>query len=172
MTYASGYGYRADAIVLEKLHELHDSPRYQDKGTFIETTHDGDGFYVERGGFWNDTEGRASTGVTKTDVKDVRAALARMGIRLSVDDVDAMLCRALAVTDGASRRVLFATERELEDKREQWRQRRRDRIARLREAGLCIVCGKVRVEGKSTCLACGRKANEHAKKRKRATSAR
>ncbi len=87
MTYASGYGVRVDAIVLEKLGELHDAPRYQDKGAFLETTHDGQGFYLERGGFWNDTEGRAATGVTKTDVRDVRAALGRMGIRLTVDQV-------------------------------------------------------------------------------------
>jgi hypothetical protein len=172
MTYASGYGVRVDAIVLEKLGELHDAPRYQDKGAFLETTHDGQGFYLERGCFWNDTEGRAATGVTKTDVRDVRAALGRMGIRLTVDQVDEMLCRAYAVTDGGSRAVLHETERAIDDKREQWRERRRKRIADLRERGLCIICGKVRVEDKSTCLACGRKANEHAKKRKRATSAR
>ena len=49
-----------------------------------------------------------------------------------------------------------------------WAQKRRERIAKLRETGLCIMCGKNPVETeRSTCNDCGVKANERANKRKK-----
>jgi ribosomal protein L37E len=169
--FSTGYGVRVDRIVRVKLDELRENPRYQDKGTgFVHTSATGEGtegFYLQRGGIWNDTDGRSSTGVTKTDVKDVRSALNRIGVKLSFDDVDNLLCRAYALTDGGSRATLYATEVfELEVK-DYWKEQRRVRVEKLRAAGKCIMCGKESTDdGKSTCSSCGKKANARAKKRK------
>jgi hypothetical protein len=166
--FASGLGFRADRIVIEKLREIRRAGgRYNNSGTFLETSYDGQGFYLERGGIWNDRDGRVLLGVTKSDVTEVRSALRKVGVTRSVLEVEAVLASALRSADNCA--TLSKTEAFALDVKEYWRAQRRERIARLREAGLCIVCGREKVGGaRSTCPSCGEKANARTKRRKAA----
>jgi len=162
--YASGLGVRADRVILAKLDEIRRAGgRYQNRGAFLETSADGSGFYLERGGVWNDTSGRIVAGSTKADVADVRAGLRAIGVTIGTDAVENILTHALRVT--SVRDTLSKTENMHLDVKEYWKAQRRARIAKLREAGLCTMCGKESVApDRSTCSPCGTKANARKKR--------
>jgi hypothetical protein len=164
--FASGWGTRADRIILAKVADIgRAGGRYQNRGTFLETNYSGDGFYLERGGIWNDTSGRVGLGCTKQDVADLRSALRAIGVVRSLLAVEAALASALHI--GSAHATLSRTEEFAMDHKEYWRKERAARVAKLRAAGMCTMCGKERVDGgRATCHPCGAKANARAKRRK------
>lgn len=144
-------------VLVSWVEDIRDNPRYEDKSFTVEL---GEGEYrhVARGGFWNDRDGRASYGVTKSDVDGCRIELKRAGIVLTFDAVDALLAEAVCVgTDAATPEPVSAADRK-KAQRDRWR-----------AAGLCIICGQNPVpSGRSTCKPCGDRAN---KKREKAAGA-
>ena len=104
----------------------------------------------------------------KTYVTALQKALARDGLTLRFCDVDALLTEARYL-DGEGLpwyTVTVPHAKIYADAAEYAREKRRRRIARLRDAGLCIVCGTAKVRDRSTCADCGRAANERTKRRK------
>lgn len=74
------------AVLDEKIAELEDRPRYRDRGYVDE-----EGVHHAKGGFWNDTQGRATDGYSAQDVEDVRQALLERGLGMEFGAVDAMV---------------------------------------------------------------------------------
>ncbi len=155
---------------------------YRDEGFFLDEADalgDGEGArYAERGGFWNATDpGRAAEGLTLSDATALRKALLAIGVRVSHDDADALLC---ACERGAVRTAWEAQGRTGRDpdapaQREARLERKRDRANVRREVaranGRCIVCCRTATEGgKATCGGCQRSANVRlvARRKKRA----
>lgn len=170
--FSTGHGLKVDSIIASKLQELHASPRYGNDGSFIETDQTGRGFYLERGGIWNDTSGRASTGVTKTDLASVRSDLKKAGVVMSLDAVDGVMCRAVALTDNGSNEALAEMNKFAQMSKDYWKDARRVRVEKLRAAGMCTMCGNAMVTvGRSTCHGCGVKANARKKLRQAAAVA-
>ena len=122
-SFASGWGTRADRIILAKVADIgRAGGRYQNRGTFLETNYSGDGFYLERGGIWNDTSGRVGLGCTKEDVADLRSALRQIGVVRSIPAVEASLASALHI--GSAHATLSRTEEFAMDHKEYWRKER------------------------------------------------
>lgn len=74
------------AVLDEKRAEIEDRPRYRDRGYL-----DDEGLHHAKGGFWNDTQGRATDGYSGQDVEDVRQALLERGLGMDFEAVDAMM---------------------------------------------------------------------------------
>jgi hypothetical protein len=139
-------------VLVSWVADIRDNPRYGDASTYTETE-PGEYRHVARGGIWNDNSGRASYGVTKSDVDGCRIELKKAGIILTFDAVDAILSQA--VVEGppeATPEPVSAADRKAAQR------------ARARAAGRCIVCCvRPAVPGGSTCKECGADANARRK---------
>lgn len=160
--YASGLGWRADAIILAWLQDTVRAPRFRDASYT-----DDEGRFRVKGGYIGHEERAAVTGFTKADVAAARTEFRGIGLRLSIEQVDVLLSDAWTMTGCAKRATLSEMETTHEAVRAFWRSQRKVRTERLRAAGRCIVCGKnATSDGKSTCHDCGLKANARAKRRR------
>jgi hypothetical protein len=130
--------------------------RYRDQGRAELVPGSADEFrFHERGGFWNDTSGRAVVGITKADVLGCRRDLrAYACVRLSFVDVDAILTEAV-MTRGLS---LDALERVA--RHPTWNKVKSRNRKQARAAGKCGMCtvrpAAPKKNGKpgSTCVKC------------------
>jgi hypothetical protein len=157
-SFRSGYGARADRVIMDVLDDVRRAPRYQDKSVWIETSSTGEGWLKKRGGIWNDTSGRASLGTTKRDVQDCARLLRGVtGRKFTFEEADALLTEAYFSTKGASHEALLkAKDADLEVKEYHRTKMQRIREAR-RAAGTCVQCGGKRGTpnpGKATCTPC------------------
>lgn len=136
-------------VLVSWVADIVDNPRYEDASPDLVETEPGEFRHTAKGGFWNDRSGRASYGVTKSDVDGCRVELKRAGIVLTFDAVDALLSQA--VVEGppeASPEPATAAKRKAAQR------------ARARDAGRCIICCKrPAVAGGVTCRPCGQRAN-------------
>jgi hypothetical protein len=109
------------------------------------------------------TPDRAGFGFTKADVTAARKLLAQAGVKKTWDEVDALLCEAQFLADGGGTRyneTMSPISKKWRDRKEYMREKRKRRIAKLREMGVCIICGREYVEPtRATCHPCGVKAN-------------
>ena len=135
------------------------------------------GYTVDADGYshaWGavDCERFGSCAGTQDDIRKLGAALRRAGLDLSFDAVDALLSEALwNDAEGKPWYSVPMTEGRIYSSAAEYaREKRRRRVERLREASLCIVCGRVEVSSeRSTCADCGRAANARTKRRKEAS---
>ena len=148
---------RARRCVEDMLSGIAERPRY--RGGMVLTD---DGRAISWGAA--DCERYAQCNGTLQDVRSLRTQLKRCGVVLSFDDVDALLSEALWLTDREEPwYVSQSNERRYASAAEYVREKRRRRIARLRDAGLCTQCGK----NPAPCHECGMKANERKKRAKK-----
>ncbi len=145
------------------LDDIREHPRYRGGYTL-----DADGYSHAWGAV--DCARYGTCSGTQDDVRKLRTALRRCGLDLSFDACDALLSEALwNDAEGKPWYSVPMTEGRIYSSAAEYaREKRRRRIERLRAAALCIVCGRVEVIGRSTCIACGRAANARAKRRKQA----
>jgi hypothetical protein len=176
MSFRSGLGASADRIIGAVAAEAVASPRYVDRSYFDASAER----LIVRGGFLNDTSGRAAYGVSKADVDAARRSLRRAGFRLSWDAVDGFLAECYcALSDPVGYAAAYATPAERERRRPGWRSRKARARAKARAEGRCIVCGspadqpeRLPAAGRATCGPCGAEARDRqarAKARKTAT---
>ena len=140
---------------------------YRDQGFFLDDEGQEDRRRTQRGGFWNATDPtRAAEGLSLSDATALRKALLAIGVRVSHDDADALLC---ACERGCLRTTWEAKGRTGRDpdspaQREAILERKRDRANVRRDVaranGRCIVCCRTATEnGNATCGSCQKSAN-------------
>jgi hypothetical protein len=163
--FSSGYGLRADAVLMARLDDVRRRTRYTASGHT--DRHD---VYHGRGGFWNNPDRAAVTPFTKADVTEVRASFRELGLRLTWQQVDVLLSEAYGLTEYAAKEALAAMNDGADVVRDHWRAQRRRRVDRRRDAHKCTMCSSDEIlpEDRTTCDPCGRKANARKARRDRA----
>ena len=144
------------------LADIHAAPRYEDM-SYVEELAPGVYRHIQKGGIWNDSQGRAAEGITLADVDGCRADLRATGIRATKAQVDVLLMRLV-------RGDIDRTPTRPPDLTTGARSAKARSLARAE--GFCIICrdreqpDHLPAPGRSTCRPCGIRANEARVRRK------